>query len=108
MKTKAQAFAACAQHTAFVAPGDLNSKAYPAKTYEDTFDHQIYSSLSNRLNNCINLHDQNINPSNVTGYFMNCPPWYSKVLRSAHKVYICLLYGSQNKERVFSYATLTD
>ena len=32
MKTYAQAFAACVQHTAFIAPGDLNPKAYPAKT----------------------------------------------------------------------------
>jgi len=31
MKTNAQAFGACVQHIAFIAPGDLNPKAYPAK-----------------------------------------------------------------------------
>jgi len=67
MKTTAQAFAACVQHNAFINPVDLNPKAYPAKTYEDIFDHQFYCSISNILNNSISLHDRNINPSNVSG-----------------------------------------
>jgi hypothetical protein len=29
-------------------------------------------------------------------------------LRSAHTVYLCAVYGSQNKERLFPYTVLTD
>ena len=31
-----------------------------------------------------------------------------QILRSAHTVYLCVLYGSQNKQRLFPYTTLTD
>jgi hypothetical protein len=31
-----------------------------------------------------------------------------KVLRSAHTVYLCVLCGSENKQRLFPYTTLTD
>jgi hypothetical protein len=32
-----------------------------------------------------------------------------KLLRTAHKVYLCVLYGSQNKHRLFPYIiALTD
>jgi len=30
------------------------------------------------------------------------------ILRSAHTVYLCVLCGSQNKQRLFHYASLTD
>ena len=30
------------------------------------------------------------------------------ILRSAHTVYLCVLCGSQNKQRLFPYTTLTD
>jgi len=31
-----------------------------------------------------------------------------KALRSAHTLYLCVLYGSQNKQRLFPYTALTD
>jgi len=31
-----------------------------------------------------------------------------KILRPAHTVYLCVLCGSQNKQRLFPYTTLTD
>jgi len=31
-----------------------------------------------------------------------------KILRSAHTVYLCVLYGSENKLRLFPYTALTD
>jgi hypothetical protein len=31
-----------------------------------------------------------------------------QILRSAHTVYLCVLCGSQNKERLFPYTALTD
>jgi len=31
----------------------------------------------------------------------------SKILRSAHTVYLCVLYGSQNEQRLFPYTALT-
>jgi len=30
------------------------------------------------------------------------------ILRSAHTLYLCILCGSQNKQRLFPYTTLTD
>ena len=32
---------------------------------------------------------------------------YSTILRSAHTVYLCVLCGSENKQRLFPYTTLT-
>jgi hypothetical protein len=34
--------------------------------------------------------------------------WCSQILRSAHTVYLCVLCGSQNKQRLFPYTALTD
>ena len=31
----------------------------------------------------------------------------NKYLRSAHTVYLCVLYGSQNKQRLFPYIALS-
>ena len=37
------------------------------------------------------------------------PAWTLKeILRSAHVLYLCVLCGSQNKQRLFPYAALTD
>ena len=32
----------------------------------------------------------------------------SNILRSAHTVYLCVLFGSENKQRLFPYTALTD
>ena len=34
--------------------------------------------------------------------------WHSTNLRSAHTVYLCVLCGSENKQPLFPYTTLTD
>jgi hypothetical protein len=34
--------------------------------------------------------------------------WYSKILRSAHTVYLCVLCVSENKQRLFHCTALTD
>jgi hypothetical protein len=31
-----------------------------------------------------------------------------KILPSAHNVYLCVLYGPENKQRLFPYTALTD
>ena len=31
-----------------------------------------------------------------------------KILHPAHRVHVCVLYGSENKRRLFPYTTLTD
>jgi len=36
------------------------------------------------------------------------PPAVVFTLRSAHTVYICVLCGSQNKQRLYPYTALTD
>jgi hypothetical protein len=33
---------------------------------------------------------------------------HAKNLRSAHTVYLCVLCGSENKQRLFPYTALTD
>ena len=48
-----------------------------------------------------------INPLWLSGYFMYHHFHHSTILRSAHTVYLCVLYGSQNKQRLFPYTTLT-
>ena len=46
-----------------------------------------------------------LKPSGLSGYnqVQNL-----KILRSAHTVYLCVLCGSQNKQRLFPYTALTD
>jgi len=34
--------------------------------------------------------------------------YHSTVTRSDHTVYLCVSYGSQNKQRLFPYTALTD
>jgi len=34
--------------------------------------------------------------------------YLSTILRSAHTVYLCVLFGSENKQRLFPYKALTD
>jgi hypothetical protein len=36
------------------------------------------------------------------------PVYHSAILRSAHTVYLCVWCGSENKQRLFPYTTLTD
>ena len=41
-------------------------------------------------------------------YYMYHPVEHSTILRSAHTVYLCVLCGSENKQRLFPYTALTD
>jgi len=34
--------------------------------------------------------------------------YHSAILRSTHTLYLCVLYGSQNKQRLFPYKALND
>jgi len=36
------------------------------------------------------------------------PVWHSTILLSAHTVYLCVLCGSENEQRLFPYAASTD
>jgi hypothetical protein len=47
------------------------------------------------------------NPLKPNCYFMCHNVWHSTILHSAHTVYLCVLYGSQEKQRLISYAVLT-
>jgi hypothetical protein len=41
--------------------------------------------------------------------FSICTGWFKlKRIRPVHTVYLCLWYGSENKQRVFPYTSLTD
>jgi hypothetical protein len=43
-------------------------------------------------------------------WLLYVPPGFNvhKIVRSAHAVYLCVLYGSQNKQRLLYYTALTD
>jgi hypothetical protein len=41
-------------------------------------------------------------------YCVSQQVYYPEIPRSAHTVYLCILYGSHNKRTLFSYTELTD
>ena len=43
----------------------------------------------------------------TNSFFTNFPALL-KILRSAHTLYLCVLCGSENKQRLFPYTALTD
>ena len=48
------------------------------------------------------------NPVQPGGNYMYRQVEHSAILRSAHTVYLCVLCGYQNKQRLFPYTALTD
>jgi hypothetical protein len=44
----------------------------------------------------------------LSGYFIYHQVQRSQILQSAYTVYLCVLCGSENKQRLFLYTTLTD
>ena len=48
------------------------------------------------------------NPLQPSGHYMYYRLSIQQLLRSAHTVYLCVLCGSQNKQRLFPHTTLTD
>jgi hypothetical protein len=44
---------------------------------------------------------------NPSGYYMYHPLEHTKILHSAHTVYLCVPYGSHNKQRLFPQTALT-
>ena len=49
-----------------------------------------------------------INHLKPSGYYMYHQVEYSKIIHCIHTVYLCVFYGSQNKQRLFPYTALTD
>jgi hypothetical protein len=43
-----------------------------------------------------------------SGHYMYHQVQHAPILLSAHTVYLCILCGSENKEPLFPYTTLTD
>jgi hypothetical protein len=48
-----------------------------------------------------------INPVNPSGYYMYHLLEHTQTLHSAHTVYLCVPYGSHNKQRLFPQTALT-
>jgi len=48
------------------------------------------------------------NPLKPSGYYMYHQVLHSAILPSAHTAYLCVLCGSENKQRLFPYTALTD
>ena len=48
-----------------------------------------------------------INLLKPSGYY-TYRQFNTQILRSAHTVYLCVLCGSENKQRLFPYTALTD
>jgi hypothetical protein len=40
------------------------------------------------------------------GHYTHHQVWPSQILQSSHTAYLCLLYGSRNKQRLFTYTVL--
>ena len=51
---------------------------------------------------------QVVNKLRFSGYFIYHQVEHSQIPRSAHTVYLYVLCGSQNKQRLLLYTTLTD
>jgi len=49
-----------------------------------------------------------LHPSEACLLSCNRKSWQKKGLRSAHTVYLCVLCGSENKQRLFHYTALTN
>jgi hypothetical protein len=49
-----------------------------------------------------------INLLKPSGNFTYHQVQHPQILRSAHTVYLCVLYGSQNKQQLLPYTALTD
>jgi DNA-directed RNA polymerase subunit RPC12/RpoP len=49
-----------------------------------------------------------VDPLKPSGYYDYHRVSGTKIPRSAHAVYLCVLCGSQNKQRLFPYTALTD
>ena len=47
-------------------------------------------------------------PLNLSGHYMYRHVEHSEILHSTHTLYLCVLCGSQNKQPLFPYTTLTD
>ena len=43
-----------------------------------------------------------------SGHYTYHQVWHSTILRSVHTLYLCVLYGSQNKQRLFPCKALTE
>jgi hypothetical protein len=48
-----------------------------------------------------------INPLKPSGYYIYHPLYHTKTLHSADSVYLCVPYGSHNKQRLFPQTALT-
>jgi hypothetical protein len=53
-------------------------------------------------------HVRLINPLNPSGTFIYHQLEHSKTLNSGHRSHLCVLYVSQNKQRLFSYTILNN
>jgi hypothetical protein len=52
--------------------------------------------------------EQQANPLKPCGLLYAPPGLALKIRRSAHTVYLCVLCGSENKQRLFPYTALND
>jgi len=59
-----------------------------------------------KINQCKN--EIYFKPLKPSGHYTYRQIYPSTILRSAHTVYLSVLYGSQNKQPLLSYTTLTD
>jgi hypothetical protein len=65
-------------------------------------------------NLCVQLHENikfnlsGFNPWKRNGYYMYHKVLHLEIPLSAHTVYLRVLYGSENQQRLFPYTALTD
>jgi hypothetical protein len=71
--------------------------------------HRALSGLEISLWVHLNLRvTHSTDPLKPSGNFVHHRVQHSQILRSAHTVHLCVLYGSENKQRLFHCTALND
>jgi endoribonuclease Dicer len=60
-----------------------------------------------RVGETVRFAHEHVNPLKPSGYYMYHLLYHTKTLHSTHTVYLCVLYGSHNKQRLFPQTALT-
>jgi hypothetical protein len=76
-------------------------------SYEQNNEEKCYSMIASYSPFFWRQFPRSISPLKRSGYYMYHPREHSKTLHSAHTVYLCVPYGSHNKQRLFPQTALT-
>ena len=67
-----------------------------------------FQTVKNAIETNFCTYEFNLDPLKPSGHYMYHQFNIHKFYVVPHTVYLCVLFGSQNKQRLFPYTTLTD